>query len=176
MNVKVTISRLNAAEIRASQVDLVALLQDSVAHGASVSFLAPLSDEDAIAYWNKIEVQVAAAQRVVLGALIDGQIIGSVQLLLDMPPNGTHRAEVQKMLVHSAWRRRGIATELLQAAEQAARSLSRSLLVLDTERGSGAEALYERCGYVRAGIIPQFARNAAGDRLVDTVLYYRLLG
>ena len=50
------------------------------------------------------------------------------------------------------------------------------LLVLDTERGSNAEQLYQRVGYTRVGVIPQFALNHDGSQLIDTVLFYKQLG
>jgi ribosomal protein S18 acetylase RimI-like enzyme len=97
-----------------------------------------------------------------------------VQLALATKENGRHRAEVQKLLVHTRFRRRGIARSLMSAVEKAALRMGRTLLVLDTEEGSPAERPYEKCGYARAGIIPQYARSAEGS-LISTVIFYRLL-
>jgi GNAT superfamily N-acetyltransferase len=82
---------------------------------------------------------------------------------------------VQKVLVLSEFRRRGVGRLLMQALDDEARRAGRTLLVLDTERGSGAEMLYEQMGYQRAGIIPGYALNHDGTRKVDTVLFYREL-
>lgn len=167
--------RLSADEIRAHKDDLIELLRDVVDGGASVNFIAPLDLSIAEAFWEKVAAEVAADQRLVLAALEDGQVIGSVQLVFAMQQNGQHRAEVQKVFTHSRARRRGVATLLLRAIEDEARRIQRTLLVLDTERGSAAERLYEQVGYTRVGVIPQFALNSDGSELIDTVLFYKLL-
>ena len=56
-----------------------------------------------------------------------------------------------------------------------ARAAKRSLLVLDTEQGSGAEKFYETIGYVRVGAIPQFALNFDGSELIASMFFYKLL-
>lgn len=169
-----TVENLSKQGILMHQSGLVELLCDSVNAGASVSFLAPLSPETALHYWEKIANDVASGDRIVLAALQAGHIVGSVQLLLAGPPNGAHRAEVQKLLVHTQQRGQGIAKKLLAELEQTALHHKRTLLVLDTQRGSLAEGLYERHGYTRAGIIPAYARNSDGT-LDDTVVFYRQL-
>ena len=108
-----------------------------------------------------------------LFAAYDGNhIVGSVQLDLATMPNGLHRAEVMKLFVHRRARRRGIGRALMAAVEDFARSQHRYLLVLDTRAGDLAEKLYESMGYVRAGTIPNFARNATGA-LDATVIMYK---
>lgn len=90
-------------------------------------------------------------------------------------PNGLHRAEVSKLLVHSSAQRRGIGRQLMRAVEELARQHNRSTLVLDTLQGAHSELLYQSLGYTAAGIIPQFARVPSGA-LEATVVYYKLLG
>lgn len=85
-----------------------------VDQGASVSFLAPLDRETARRYWS----QVPGPGVVLLVAERDGVIIGTAQLHLATPPNGSHRAEVAKVLVHPAVQRRGIARRLMLALEE----------------------------------------------------------
>ena len=46
--------------------------------------------------------------------------------------------------------------------------------MLDTRQGDPAEALYASLGWVRAGVIPDYARSADGS-LHATVIYYKLL-
>lgn len=150
------------------------LLQDAVHSGASVGFLAPLSSEDAERYWEKILQEVQEQTRILLAVRADDEVIGAVQLALAMPQNGRHRAEVQKLFVHTAHRRRGIAKVLLAALETAAREAGRILLVLDTITGSDAAKLYARLGYQSAGVIPQYALSSDGV-LEATQLFYRLL-
>jgi ribosomal protein S18 acetylase RimI-like enzyme len=64
-----------------------------------------------------------------------------VTLLLDLPPNQPHRAEIAKMITRISHRHRGIATALLREAERAAIKRGRWLLVLDTAVDDGASAL-----------------------------------
>ncbi len=167
-----SITVYSAEAIRASIDAFAALLRDAIEGGASVSFLAPLTLPAALAYWETVADQVADDARIVIAAAHDGQIIGSVQLGFGWPPNSRHRAEVQKLLVHRQYRRHGIGHALMTAIEAEARTAGRSLLVLDTERASDAERLYERCGYTRAGIIPGYALSNQGAP-VDTVIFYR---
>jgi acetyltransferase len=82
---------------------------------------------------------------------------------------------VQKVIVHTAFRRRGIGKVLMQAIERAAIDAKRSLLVLDTLHGEAAELLYQEMGYHLVGIIPYFAKNADGG-LDATAVYYKFLG
>jgi acetyltransferase len=153
---------------------LVALLQDTVASGASVGFLPPLSEEEARQYWQTAFQGVADGSRVLLVAYDADAIVGSVQLELTMRSNGLHRAEVQKLFVLQSQRRRGIGQVLMQAVEQAARERGRSLLVLDTRQGDNAERLYRRLGYHEVGTIPAYALSATGT-LDGTIFFYKEL-
>ena len=168
------IKQLTAAEIDALLPGLTDLLIDAVDGGASVSYLSPVSPEEARRFWHNCAAEVRDGSRIVLAALADGQVVGCVHVSPAGQPNGHHRAEVQKLLVHSAWRRQGIASRLMAAAEAATTAHGRWLLVLDTQEGSDAERLYERLGYARAGVIPHFAQSSAGDYL-GTVLFYKQL-
>jgi len=69
-----------------------------------------------------------------------------VQLALATQPNAQHRAEVQKLMVHTRARRQGIGQALMTAVEVIARAAGRTLLVLDTRRGDGSEQLYLKDG------------------------------
>ena len=171
----ISIARLSADDVQAHKQEFVELLRDAVDGGSGVNFIAPLDLGLAAAFWERMAGEVGAGQRVVLAALDEERVIGCVHLVLAMQPNGLHRADVQKVLVHSSARRQGIATRLMSAIEDEARSLKRTLLVLDTEKGSGAEKLYERIGYVWMGAIPQFALKSDGSQLIDAVFFYKLL-
>lgn len=163
-----------AALLRDHIGELVDLLRDSVNGGASVNFVPPLDERINRHFWERVCGEVERGERVVVYGLIDGRVIGCAHLALAGQPNGAHRAEVQKVLVLTSLRRRGIARTLMAAVEDEARRLGRWLLVLDTEVGSGAEQMYPQLGYVRAGEIPAFARAANGE-FVSTVLFYKLL-
>jgi ribosomal protein S18 acetylase RimI-like enzyme len=97
-----------------------------------------------------------------------------VTLLLDLPPNQPHRAEIAKMMTRLSHRHRGIATTLLRTTEQMARERGRSLLVLDTAVDDGASRLYESVGFALAGIIPDYAFKPHGG-LTGTMLYWKRL-
>jgi len=170
-----TLESLSPERFRTCRAELIELLRVVVDGGASVNFIAPLDEATAKAYWSEVERQLEAGGRIVLGAFEQGRLVGSVQLVPAPQPNDRHRAEVQKLLVHPAARGRGTGRALMAAIEQAAREAGRTLLVLDTERGSVAEGLYERIGYLRAGVIPRFAMNFDGSALIDTVVFYRHL-
>jgi acetyltransferase len=106
----------------------------------------------------------------------EDQIIGSVQLALGAMPNALRRALVQKLLVLRSHRRHGIGQALMTAVEEAALQGRRHLLVLDTRLGDDVERLYTRMGYLRVGVIPQFAHSLTGT-VAATVIFYRdLLG
>jgi GNAT superfamily N-acetyltransferase len=174
-----TVEQIEAPAIDQYRADLVTLLTDAVNGGASVNFVAPLDPAIAQSFWDKIRTDLLNNSRVVLAAFAEDQgvrsIIGCVHLAIAMPPNGLHRAEIQKLLVHSHYRNQGIGGALMRAADDSARRLGKSLLVLDTEAHSTADSLYGRWGFTRAGTIPQFALDSTGTKLIDTVLYYKLL-
>lgn len=151
---------------------LADVLIDCVEGGASVSFMLPLERAHALAFWRKVALEAAAGRRVLLVARDAVGICGTVQLILDLPDNQPHRADVAKMLVHRRARRRGVGAALMRAAEDAARARGRDLLVLDTVTGSDASRLYERQGWVRVGDIPRYALWPRGG-FVGTTYYYR---
>jgi GNAT superfamily N-acetyltransferase len=132
---------------------LAAVLADCVEGGASVSFMQPLAEERAQAFWRHVADGVARGERALLVAEDAEGIVGTVQLVLAQPENQPHRAEVSKMLVHRRARRKGIGALLMQAAEQVAREHGKTLLVLDTSSAE-AERLYARVGWTRVGRRP----------------------
>lgn len=155
--------------------ELSDLLRDCVEGGASVGFMLPLSVERCAAFWRRVAEDVERGARVLLVAE-DGRggVCGTVQLVLELPENQPHRADLVKMLVHSGSRRRGLGEALMRAAEREARVCGRSLLVLDAVTGGDASRLYERLGWVRAGDIPGYALHPGGG-LCGTTYYYKPL-
>ena len=153
---------------------LTGVLVDCVDGGASVSFLPPLDPARARAFWGGVLQGAAAGRRALLVAEDEHGIAGTVQLVLDMPENQPHRADVAKLLVHRRARRRGVGELLVTAAEAEARRRGRTVLVLDTTTGNAAERLYTRLGWQRAGEIPNFALDA-DRRLSPTTVMYREL-
>jgi len=171
----VAIEVLGADRVERELRALLALLKDAVDSGASVGFLPPLADADGEAYWRGVVEAVRDGSCVLLGAREhDGTLVGTAQLLLATRPNGSHRAEVAKVIVHTKARRRGLGRALMLAIEERARGLGRTTLVLDTRRGDPSEPLYISVGYTLAGVIPRYARSA--DNALDpSAFYYRLL-
>lgn len=152
---------------------LAEVLIDCVGGGASVSFMWPLTLDRALAYWSAVIDGAARGERILLVAADDaGAIHGTVQLVLTMPENQPHRADVAKMLVHRRARRIGVGAALLRAAEAAARNAGRRLLVLDTVTGAAGERLYARLGWQRVGVIPGYALWPTGG-LCDTTYFYK---
>ena len=116
---------------------------------------------------------IARGTHVRLVADDDAGICGTVQLLLGLPENQPHRADVAKMLVLQRARRRGVGEALMRAVEDVARDRGKTLLTLDTASDS-AMRLYERTGWTRVGTIPDFALLPQGGYCA-TVIYYRRL-
>jgi GNAT superfamily N-acetyltransferase len=153
--------------------DLCYLLRDAVHGGASVGFLAPLAEDTAVRYWHRVFAELSNGLCLWV-AESDSKIIGSVQLDRCSKENGRHRAEVQKLLVYSAFRGRGVSTLLMRAVEEFARADGRTLLVLDTQAGSVAESVYRHLGWQPAGQIPDYAASPNGV-LHATVYFYKHL-
>jgi ribosomal protein S18 acetylase RimI-like enzyme len=160
------VGRLSSGEIDA----LADLLVVTVAGGASVGFLPPLSQEGAVAYWRG----ALGPGVVLLVAERAGRLVGTVQLQCATRPNGLHRAEVAKLMVHPEARRQRVGRRLMEALEVEARRRDRTLLVLDTREGDPSNALYVAMGYVEVGRIPRYAKAATGE-LAGTVYYYKEL-
>ena len=153
---------------------LAEVLIDCVEGGASVSFMLPLSREKARAYWRGVAESAARGERAVLAAVdAPGTIVGTVQLILDLPENQPHRGDLAKMLVHRRARRAGVGAALLAAAEECARAEGRNLLVLDTASAEAAR-LYERHGWQRVGQVPGYALFPDG-RPCATTFYFKTL-
>jgi GNAT superfamily N-acetyltransferase len=164
---------LDAAAAKAAIGELADVLADCVEGGASVSFMLPFSREDAAQYFEKVIASVARGETVLIAARLDGRIVGTVQLGLDMPPNQPHRADIKKLLTHRSARGRGIGAALMVRAEAEAKQRGRTLLVLDTASGE-AERLYLRGGWQRVGVIPDYAMWPGGG-FCDTTFFWKKL-
>jgi ribosomal protein S18 acetylase RimI-like enzyme len=170
----VEIRRLAAAEVRAQLDGLASVLVDCVEGGASVSYLAPFSLQQARAAFDAVASEVEQGRRLVLAAFDGDEVVGTVQVALATPPNQPHRGEIAKLLVRRSARRRGIAQQLIEQAEREALAEGKSLLVLDTVTGDDAERLYARLGFTRAGVIPGYALYPDG-RPCDTTIFWKTL-
>jgi GNAT superfamily N-acetyltransferase len=153
---------------------LTTVLVDCDEGGASVGFMRPLTRERARSFWRWTALRVASGERVILIAEDAEGICGTVQMVMTLPENQPHRADVTKLLVHRRARRQGVGTALLRAAEQVARENGKSLLVLDAVTGGEAARMYEKLGYVRVGDVPGYALMPDGSPC-STTFYFRNL-
>ncbi len=162
MKAEFEIGELDADAFAAAIPALGALLHACVLDGASIGFVLPFSLAEAAAFWHDLVPSARAGGRRVLVARQGRLIVGTVQIVLDTPPNGRHRAAIVKLLVHPTARRQGIARALMLRAEAEARQAGRSLLVLDTREGDSSEALYRSLGFELTGVVPGYAQSIDG--------------
>jgi GNAT superfamily N-acetyltransferase len=154
---------------------LATVLRECVEGGAAIGFRAPLSTERATTFWQVALDAAGRGDRVVLVAEDAAGVVGTVSVVLNLPDNQPHRADVAKLMVHPRGRRLGIGSQLLATAEAAARTAGRTVLVLDTATGSDAERMYARHGWQRVGDIPAYALWPDG-RPCSTTYYFKHLG
>ena len=151
--------------------DLAGVLVDCVDGGASVGFLVGVTLDEAERFW---ATALAGASTWVARVQVGGPAVGVVQLHPAKLPNGAHRAEVVKLLVHRSARGRGVASALMQHLEREALARGRWLLLLDTETGSPAQAFYERSGWQVMGLVEDHAVQPGGRLAPTTFLVKRL--
>jgi GNAT superfamily N-acetyltransferase len=183
----VTIEALDPDGYVAAVPGLAALLVDAVSSGASVNFLAGLGEDEAAAWWTARIPQVADGTITAFVARDTGArdagardavprdpgaIVGSTLLIRSRNPNSPHRAEVAKVLVHSAVRRRGVGRALMDAVEEHARAEGRWLLLLDTQAGTAAEWMYRALGWRELGTMPDHSLRTDGV-LAPTVFFWK---
>lgn len=136
--------------------------------------MASVSKDEAVSFFEKVIADVENGRRILLAAFHDSQPVGTVQIVTAMPPNQPHRADVAKLLVLRSARSQGIATGLMRQVEEMSRPAGKTLLVLDTVTGGDAEKLYSRLGWIRVGVIPQYAMFPDGS-WCDTTVFYKQL-
>lgn len=168
------IAPLSAAQFSAHEASLARLLKACVDDGASLGFIWPFTLEAAEDFWRSRAEAITKRASFILVAKQAGESVGCVMLNLVSQPNSLHRAEIAKMMVHPKARRQGLARRLLQGAEALALRQGRSTLTLDTETGSEAESLYPALGYIKSGIIENYALTPAGH-MISTSIFYKIL-
>ncbi len=117
---------------------------------------------------------MASGRRILLVARDEAEVVGTVSLNPAVAPNQPHRAELSKLLVHSADRRRGVATRLMDAAVAEASDRGFTLLTLDCVAGGPEEEFYRGLGFVALGTIPGYALSPTGEVQGATILYREL--
>ena len=136
---------------------LADILIETVADGASVTFMHPLAPEAARDFWRASLAAAARGERVVLGAFDGADLVATVTLVLQCPPNQPHRAEIAKLMTRTSHRGRGIGSALMRAAEARAAAEGKTLIA-----DGGASVFYEALGYNFAGVIPDYAFKPHG--------------
>ena len=121
---------------------------------------------------------IRAVRRHPHGALIvadvDGAVVGRLSLARDPHPASAHVADLG-LMVAAGYRRRGVGSALLTAAEGWARSAGVSKLELHVlPHNAPAIALYEKHGYEREGYRRGHYRRPDGS-VVDVVLMAKRL-
>jgi len=165
---------VSTSDLLAALPGYAVMLEACVEDGASIGFLHPMPAGEAEGYWRWVADGVAAGDILMWSITDDEGPIGTIQLHPAGKPNGAHRAEVAKLMVHPRARGQGLARRLMATAEQAAKALGRRLLVLDTVEGSVAEGLYRRLGWTEAGKIPDYALKSGGGS-EPTVVFWKAL-
>ena len=165
---EVRIEAVDGAGLRGRRDAVAALVRDAVDDGASIGFVEPLSDDELAAFVEQGAGELDGGSRIVLLALAGPELVGMVQLELARKSNARHRAEVQKLIVHTGARRHGLGRRLMAAIEAAALADGRTLLVLDTATGA-AEELYRTAGYTEIGAIPRYAGVPSGELVATTI-------
>lgn len=169
----VSLTVLNEETMVANISGLAGILHNCVRNGASVGFMEDLTLHQAAEYWESVAHKARKFEVVVLGAFVGGEIAGTVQLVFSPQPNQAHRADVAKLLVDPAYRRKGIATSLMHSIEELALELDRDLLVLDTISHTPSEALYLGLGWTKVGEIPRYALLPEGGEPLPTSVFYK---
>ncbi len=172
-----TIRELDAEGYVAAIPELARLIVDAVdavEGGASVNFMAGVTEPEAAAWWQARIDSVRSGATAPFVAVIDGRIVGSTLLIRSTNTNSPHRAEIAKVIVDRSARRRGIARALMLAAEERARADGRWMLVLDTVTGSDADAFYRALGWQETGAVPDYALLPDGRPWAATFFWKHL--
>jgi acetyltransferase len=166
----IEVRQLDPDEARARTAELAALLREAVDAGMALGQLAPVDTAQAFA---EMIDALEPGERILFGAFVDEELVGTAQLERATPANSRHRAEVQRVVVRADAQRQGVGRDLMRALEAAALAHGITLLWLTTHEGTPACAFYESLGYVRLGVMPAYSRRPGGE-LWPSAFYYRL--
>lgn len=171
----ISYQELSAPQAQRQLPALCEVLHACVAEGASVGFVDAADGKAIQAFWQSRIDTIARQETQLLVACEAERVVATVMISYSGMPNGRHRAEIGKLLVHPQARRQGIARQLMQQAEVLAQARGCLLLVLDTRSGDVASQLYLSLGWQIAGAIPFYAASTAGP-LEATTLMYKTVG
>ena len=138
--------------------DLCEAANQAILDGNGFGWLSPPPRQVMENYWRGV---LMVPEREVFVARLDGQIVGSAQLLKPPPNNeaGAHIITLTTFFVAPWARGLGLARGLLLSTEQAARAAGFLQLDLDVrETQKAAIKLYEESGFGRWAVRPNYAR------------------
>lgn len=105
---------------------------------------------------------LAEADRIVLVAEHEGEVVGMAHIASSRAANAPHRAEVQRVAVAAGTRGSGVGRGLMAAVEDVALAHGLTLLWLTTHDESEACAFYEAVGYTKLGVMPGYSQRPDG--------------
>ena len=154
--------------------DLCDATEAAIRDGNGFGWLAPPPRARLEAFWRGVLV---VPERELFVGRLDGAIAGSAQLVKPTP-NQEARGFAATLSTHfvAPWARgHGLARELVESVENAARAGNFEILNLDVrDSQKAAIKLYERCGYQRWGTMPSYAR--VDGNMIAGHFYVKKLG
>jgi ribosomal protein S18 acetylase RimI-like enzyme len=112
-----------------------------------------------------------------LVAEVDGKVVGTVMLSRRAHPLYAHRAEVDDVVVHGDYQRRGIARRLIAECRARAESMGVEIFEIGVRGGTPAEEVYRRLGFIEYARLPGGIKEPGdGGNVFDEVLFYLLVG
>ena len=168
------IVELSADEVCAAAEELGRLLLDAHEAGMALGLAGPLTPERAREVWVETAAKLDSMRLVLLVAVEDGAVVGTVQIVRAESENGRHRAEIQRLAVRADRRGSGVGRALLGAAVQRSRGLGLRLLWLTTHEDTGSDRFYEAVGWTRLGAMPLYSARPDGT-LAGGAMYYLVL-
>jgi len=168
-----TIVELSGADVDLHLDALAQLLLDAHASGMALGLAAPLTFDAARAAYAATAKRLSD-DRILLAALDGDTVVGAVQLSRAEAGNGRHRAEVQRLVVRDDKRGQGVGRALMDAVVEEARKRDLKLLWLTTHADTDADRVYERLGWSRAGVIPDYAELPNGELVANAFFYLTL--
>jgi len=164
------IVELDAAGVERHADELAQLLLDAHESNMALGMAAPLTRDVAADAWRRLSGALFAAVD------DDDVVVGAVNLAPSTTPNGTHRAEVQKLAVRLDRRGGGIGAALLDAAVERARAMGLRLVWLTTHADTRSDSFYVRRGWTRMGVIPEYSQAPDGRYATNAFFYLQLAG
>lgn len=165
------IRRLAAAEVLERKAEFEELLRDAVESGGTVGFILPMTEDKLDRYWSGVARDLESGERELLAAFVDGKVVGALQISYEKAESVRHRADLQKLMVHSAHRRIGAAKALLFTAFQRMPLLGLAMYTITTLTDGPAETLVRGLGFTRYGVMPHYGVLPTGE-LHDASMHY----